>query len=104
LPIEVLDAMYCLAMEAVVNAAFHGHAKRIDIGVEVEPTRICLRVADNGQGFNPESARHGPNGIFEGLELVRQQFAAEGRIESQPSAGARVEVIFPCLADVVSGE
>jgi len=104
LPIEVLDAMYCLAMEAVVNAAFHGHAKRIDIGVEVEQTRICLRVADNGQGFNPESARHGPNGIFEGLELVRQQFAAEGRIESQPGAGARVEVIFPCLADVVSVE
>lgn len=104
LPFEVLDAMYCLAMEAVVNAAFHGHAKRIDIGVELEHTRLCLRVADNGQGFDPAQARHGPNGIFEGLELVRQQFAAEGAIESQPGSGARLEVFFPCLAGVVSGE
>jgi hypothetical protein len=104
LPFEVLDAMYCLAMEAVVNAAFHGHAKRIDIGVELEHTRLRLRVADNGQGFDPAQARPGPNGIFEGLELVRQQFAAEGALESQPGSGARLEVVFPCLAGVVSGE
>jgi hypothetical protein len=101
LPIEVLDAIYCLAMEAVVNATFHGRARRVDIEIELERTRIQLNVADNGAGFDPATARHGPNGIFEGLELVQLQFAAQGCIISQPGAGARVEVTFPCLADTL---
>ncbi len=104
LPIEVLDALYCLAMEAIANAAFHGGARRIDIAVELEPTQIRLEVSDNGAGFDTSKARHGPNGIFEGLELVRAQFAAQGSIESQPGAGTRLEVTFPCLADVTSVE
>ncbi|MBI3244081.1 MAG: GAF domain-containing protein [Chloroflexi bacterium] len=104
LPIEVLDAVYCLAMEAIANAAFHGHARRIDIAVELEPTQIRLEVSDNGTGFDTATARHGPNGIFEGLELVQAQFAAQGSIESQPGAGTRLEVTFPCLADVTSVE
>jgi|GEM_PF-2019081 len=97
LPFEVLDALYCLAMEAVVNAAVHGHARRIDITLELEETAIHLLVTDNGQGFDPAVARHGPNGIFEGLELVQQQFAAQGKVESQPGNGTRLEVIFPAL-------
>lgn len=97
LPFEVLDALYCLAMEAVVNAAVHGHARRIDIVIELDETAIRLLVADNGQGFDPAVVRHGPNGIFEGLELVQQQFAAQGKMESQPGAGARLEVVFPAL-------
>jgi len=101
LPFEVLDAIYCLAIESIVNAAYHGHAQRIDIGLELEPSRIRLEVRDNGQGFDPAQARPGPNGIFEGLELVQRQFAAQGYVESHPGAGARVEVVFPCLADTL---
>src|SRR6185436_5526863 len=103
LPFEVLDALYCLAMEAVVNAAVHGHARRIDITLELDETAIRLTVADNGQGFDPSVARHGPNGIFEGLELVQQQFAAQGKMESQPGAGARMEVVFPALDLTANG-
>jgi putative methionine-R-sulfoxide reductase with GAF domain len=101
LPIAVLDALYCLAMEAVANAAFHGHAQRIDVEIELDSTAIRLGVSDNGQGFDPAAARPGPNGIFENLELAQKQFAARGCINSQPGAGATVEVVFPCLPDVV---
>ena len=104
LPLGVLDALYCLAMEAVANASYHGHARRIDIRVELERNRIRLAVTDNGDGFDPAAARHGPNGIFEGLELVRAQFAAGGRVLSERGAGARVEVEFPCLADTIWSE
>lgn len=102
LPFELLDAIYCLAIEAIVNAAYHGHAQRIDIAVELESKRIRLHVTDAGQGFDPASARPGPNGIFEGLDLVRGQFAARGSVASQPGAGAQVEVTFPCLSDVIN--
>jgi GAF domain-containing protein len=101
LPIAVLDALYCLAMEAVANASYHGHARRIEICVELERTRIRLTVADNGRGFDPARARHGPNGIFEAIELVSQQFGAQGRVLSEPGVGTRLEVEFPCLADTI---
>jgi len=103
LPIAVLDALYCLAMEAVANASFHGRAKRIEITVELEEMRIRLEVRDTGLGFNPGQVRPGPNGIFEGLELVQAQFAAQWKVESTPGHGARVEVNFPCLAGVTDG-
>ncbi len=104
LPIAVLDALYCLAMEAVANAAFHGHAQRIDLEIKLDSTAIRLCVDDNGQGFDPAAARPGPNGIFENLELVQKQFAARGCITSQPGAGAKLEVTFPCLPDMISDE
>lgn len=104
LPIAVLDALYCLAMEAVANAAFHGHARHIDLEIEIESNLIRLRVADTGQGFDPATARPGPNGIFENLELVQKQFAARGCIDSQPGVGTKVEVTFPCLPDMISAE
>jgi GAF domain-containing protein len=99
LPIAVLDALYCLGLEAVANAAFHGHAQRIELRIAVEPTAIRLTVTDTGQGFDPAAARPGPNGIFEGMELVQQQFAAQCEIVSQPGAGTRVEVVWPCLPE-----
>ncbi len=102
LPFELLDAIYCLTMEAIVNAAFHGHAQRIEINLELESHRIRLTVRDTGLGFDPAAARHGPNGIFEGLDLVRQQFAAQGNVTSTPGHGATLEIIFPCLSDVLS--
>lgn len=101
LPIAVLDALYCVAMEAVANAAFHGHAKRIDINIDLEPTAIRLEIADNGIGFEVGQVRHGPNGIFETLELVRTQFAAQGTVDSAPGKGTRITVVFPCLAGLI---
>lgn len=104
LPLELLDALYCLAMEAVANATFHGRAKRIEIGIEIDDDAVHLAVSDNGSGFDVEAARHGPNGIFEATELVQQQFAATGSVSSTPGQGTQIKVTFPCLADVVGGE
>jgi GAF domain-containing protein len=101
LPFALLDALYCLAMEGIANASFHGGADWIEVSVDTEPTRIHLHVTDNGRGFDVDTARPGPNGIFEGLELVRRQFGALGRVQSTPGKGTRVEVEFPCLPDVV---
>lgn len=101
LPFAVADAVYCLALEAVANASFHGNATRIEIEVDVQPAEIRLAVADNGRGFDPARVRPGPNGIFEGLELVRTQFAAQGAVDSRPGGGTRVEVVFPCLPDAL---
>jgi K+-sensing histidine kinase KdpD len=104
LPFALLDALYCLAMECIANASFHGRADWIEVSVEVEPTRIGLHDTDNGRGFEVEAARPGPNGVFEGLDLVQRQFGATGRVRSVPGQGTRVEVEFPCLPDVTGVE
>jgi GAF domain-containing protein len=104
LPFALLDALYCLALECIANASFHGRADWIEVSVEVEPRRIGLHVTDNGRGFDVEAARPGPNGVFEGLELVQRQFGAAGRVQSAPGQGTRVEVEFPCLPDVIGME
>ncbi|MBP7692406.1 MAG: hypothetical protein KA764_10835, partial [Anaerolineales bacterium] len=97
LPFAVLDALYCLALEAAANASFHGGARRITIAIAVTDAEIRLTVTDDGRGFDPAAARPGPNGIFDGLALVAAQFAARGAVTSAPGAGARLEVAFPLL-------
>lgn len=99
LPFAVQDALYCLALEAAANAAFHGGARQIAITVDIERDEIRLAVADDGRGFDPGQARPGPHGIFEGLALVQEQFAARSTVTSTPGAGARIAVAFPLLPD-----
>jgi GAF domain-containing protein/two-component sensor histidine kinase len=99
LPFAVQDAVYCLALEASANASFHGGAQKIEIELEVEPTELTLTVSDNGRGFEVNTARPGPNGIFEGLALVQKQFAARGQVHSTPGAGTQVVIIFPMLPE-----
>jgi signal transduction histidine kinase len=70
----------------------------------VEAAEIRLNVQDDGRGFDVANARHGPNGIFEGLTLVQQQFAARGQVTSAPGTGTRVDVVFPCLPGAVLAE
>jgi signal transduction histidine kinase len=99
LPFAVLDAVYCLALEAVANACFHGGARRIDVALKLAPAEVRLDIVDDGRGFDVTAARHGPNGIFEGLELAREQFAAQGSVFSAPGRGTRVEIRLPALPE-----
>jgi PAS domain S-box-containing protein len=52
--------LYRIAREAVTNAVNHGHAKQIDIALEVAAGHTGLRVADNGCGMpRPNPRRKG---------------------------------------------
>ncbi len=101
LPLEIVDVLYCLAVEAVANAAVHGGAQRIGISIEVAPRLVELEVVDNGSGFAPDIVRPGPDGIFEGIELAERQFGATGRVTSQPGAGTEIHVQIPRLEEKI---
>jgi len=79
-----------IVREAVTNAGSHANA---DI-VRVRFTNggpICLRVEDDGVGFDP--AEVGPNGF--GLVTMEERalaIGAEFRLDSTPGRGTRVEV------------
>jgi PAS domain S-box-containing protein len=86
--------LYRIAQEAVTNAAQHGHAGHVHIGLRCDGDRGLLCVEDNGSGFNP--ATHHSKGL--GLRIMHyraQMMAGSLRIESARARGTIVSCWFP---------
>jgi len=85
--------VYRLIQEALANIQRHAEASQVKITCErMDPKRLCLIIADNGKGFNPELIQKG-NGLNNMAERCREN-GAELSIISKPGAGTRIEVIF----------
>jgi signal transduction histidine kinase len=91
-------AFRCLA-ELVTNARTHAHASRIDVELLQDYERLTVRVADDGNGFDPETAL--PRALATnhmGLDTVRERLEASGGdlvIDSRPQEGTRVTFSLP---------
>jgi signal transduction histidine kinase len=99
LPLVPGDDSLCLfriAQEAMANAVRHGGATRIDVAIQNSGgERLCLRVADNGAGFDVARAQAGS-----GLGLISMQERAravggEVVIEGHSGRGAVVQARVP---------
>ncbi len=55
LPNDVRLAFYRVAEEALANAYRHGQAHHAELTLTMDPSRLCLRVRDDGQGFDLEA-------------------------------------------------
>ena len=53
------SALTRLLRELVSNALFHGNASRIDVALQLQGPLLTMSVADDGQGRDPQSWRHG---------------------------------------------
>jgi two-component system, NarL family, sensor histidine kinase UhpB len=88
-------ALFRIAQEALVNAAKHARAKRVELNLESSDAGVALRVADDGAGFDSAAARRGPTW---GLRTMRERAEAVGaelRIESRAGQGTTVSVRMP---------
>jgi signal transduction histidine kinase len=82
-----------IAREAIVNAALHGPARRVDVVLFRRGRTLVMRVSDDGRGI-PEGQ---PSGF--GLRTMRARAAAlGGQVNATPAAGGGTE-----LELVVSG-
>ena len=107
---EVHVALYRIAQEALNNVIKHARASRAEVelkcGREVEEAEesegteegegvtVRLRIADNGQGFDPGLVS--PEHL--GLGIIRERALAIGaalHIESQVGRGTVIEVVWP---------
>jgi signal transduction histidine kinase len=80
-----------IAREALHNIAKHARARRLDVVLEVGPSEVTLRVADDGDGFDPSESRPG----HFGLQLMQEHAMAIGgslEIVSAPGRGTEVRV------------
>ncbi len=94
LPREVAGAMYRVIEPAVENSIRHSSAARLQISVSQHRGGIRGRVADDGVGFDPASAR----GKGLGLLLLRhyaRQSDFHLTVRSAPGAGSILTVYCP---------
>jgi signal transduction histidine kinase/ligand-binding sensor domain-containing protein len=96
LPGEVRQQLLRIGREAIGNAAQHARAAHIEALLIFKPHRICLRVTDDGCGFDLSQAERLP-GHF-GLSTMRERAArVQGsvKIRSSLGQGTSIEVSFP---------
>ena len=90
-------ALLRIVRELVVNAIRHGNATAVKIAGTLDRDALRCSVADNGAGFDPETAPGIQQGHF-GLQGIRERVAELGgafALESAPGQGARAAVTIP---------
>jgi signal transduction histidine kinase len=85
--------LYRVAQEALTNAARHSHASRAEVAISRLVGALCVRIKDNGNGFQTNrlsrvrrGERLGLLGMRERLEMVGGDFT----ITSVPGKGTTV--------------
>jgi PAS domain S-box-containing protein len=89
--LDVKEALYRIAQEAMNNIVKHARAGRIDLQLRCRDGTLLLDVADDGIGFDPDRAYPGHLGLRSMRERV-VQLGGELSIESAPGEGAVVRV------------
>jgi NarL family two-component system sensor histidine kinase LiaS len=93
-PLEVEQALFRVAQEALANVAKHSGAGNVEVDLTYDPDSLTLRVADDGGGFDPAE---NPNGGF-GLQSMHERLEMLGgrvEVESAPGKGTRVTCVCP---------
>ncbi len=87
---RVRAALYRVARELIANIAKHAAATHVRVRLSQEEGTVMLTVADNGQGFDPNSQREGHLGLRLVEDLMR---SIGGRLDIASAPGATVATV-----------
>jgi signal transduction histidine kinase len=103
---ERAEVVHRIVGEALRNVERHAGARqvRVTVGPAEAPhapggapaaavDRLCVTVADDGQGFDPAAARPGHYGLI-GMREQASLIGADLHIDARPGAGTRVSLCF----------
>jgi len=94
IPLEVEQALFRVAQEALANVARHSGAGKVEVDLSYTPESLSLRVADDGRGFEP--AKDPGEGF--GLQSMRERLAEIGGrlgVESTQGKGTTITCVCP---------
>ena len=95
LPDEVALCLYRVAQEALRNVVNHAQARSARVELSRQNGRVAMRIADDGQGFEPGTAV-GQRGLgLISLDERVRMLAGTFAIESSPQSGTIVSVMVP---------
>jgi two-component system, NarL family, sensor histidine kinase LiaS len=93
-PLDVEQALFRVAQEALANVARHSGAGSAEVDLSYTDRDLTLRVSDDGRGFDPS---RGSGGGF-GLQSMRERLVRLGgriSVDSAPGRGTRVTAVCP---------
>ena len=93
LPPSIEVELYHIIVEALNNVVKHAAASRLTVNLAETDGQLHLRIADDGNGFDPAQTKGGL-----GLRNIRERVArlhGQLAIASAPGSGTRLEAVIP---------
>lgn len=97
--VDRLAAVVQAAREAMVNAAKHSGADRVDVYAEVAGGRAEVYVRDRGVGFEPAMVPPDRMGIRRSIEGRMSRHGGTAEVRTRPGEGTEVRLGMPVGAD-----
>ncbi len=94
---EGLKALVAASREAMVNAALHSGAGRIDVYAEVQTTRVEVGVRDRGRGFEPASVAPDRQGVRGSIVDRLDRHGGHADISTTLDSGTEVRMWVPLV-------
>jgi signal transduction histidine kinase len=94
---NLLEQVYLIVREALVNSLRHSTATHIEVEIEYRRKKLRVLVRDNGAGIDPDVLRLGQHSHW-GLTGMHERAASIGakiRVWSKPGKGTEVEISAP---------
>ena len=92
---EQLRPIVLATREAVVNAARHSGAGKVDVYAEAAPERIEVFVRDRGAGFDIAAIGADRQGIAESIRGRMERVGGTATVIAAPGEGVEVELRLP---------
>jgi len=96
-PLEVKEALYRIAQEALHNTVKHARATRVEVRLTCDPAALSLELADNGVGFDPTQDFPGHLGQTSMRERA-EQLGGTLAVRSSPGQGTHIAARIPLPA------
>lgn len=95
LPLEFKRDLFLIYKEVLNNIVRHASATKVEIEIDVKRTRLQMRIADNGKGFNnlDQEFREG-NGL-RNLRMRAQAIGGSLKVRSAVNEGTSVHLMVP---------
>jgi signal transduction histidine kinase len=97
IPLDLKEALYRIAQEAMHNTAKHAEAEHVTLRLATRSDGLTLDVVDDGKGFDATGSFPGHLGLVSMRERIAR-FGGAVEIESAPGAGTQVHVSLPVVA------
>ena len=83
--------MYLIFKEAVNNLAKYSHCNQATLSLTVDEKKICLKIQDDGIGFNEEEVKH--RGGLINMQQRAEEIKSKFKMESEIGKGTLVELV-----------
>jgi signal transduction histidine kinase len=93
--VEDLRPLVLATREAVVNAARHSGAAKVDVYAEAGTTEVEVFVRDRGTGFDPEAVAADRHGVRDSIVERMRRHGGSAEVRSTPGTGTEVRLAQP---------